>query len=340
MKKRRKWTVPLALVVFLALSALLITSLDLSAGKPDYTIFNYRKAGVSLLYDTLNRMGYSTAPEYQKIAPGSDIHTIRLVIQPNSYYMSNDDEEDLLEYVYNGGRVIYLADSSLTVAQTLVFMKNALIISQKDDFLLLSYGLGQIFLGPPSVTNENLIYNRDAGYYVADVIQSWQGKKIYINEAYHGFTSEPNIWDVTPANIKNSAYQLIIVILLIILYLGKRFGRPIPYYEEIEREENEYLIALANVYSKSGNGYIIYESDLERFLKNAAQRLGVTAYLDDRNSLIAELLNEWKNRSLPYYDDFIEVIMFSEKDFKTKSSAGRRRLYKARLMLDRLEKCI
>lgn len=340
MKKRRNLLLTIAVFVFLVLAAAVITSLDLTEEKPAYTLFNYRNTGVSLLYDTLKGMGYTVNPEYQKINERSDKHVIRVVIQPDYNYTTENDENAILDYVYLGGRTVYLLNSSFTTVQTLVLVKKATIVYQNGNFFLLSYGLGQIFIGPPTITNGELLDNKNAGYFIADIIKNWQDKAIYFNEAYHGYAAEPNIWSATPVNIKNASYQLLLAAMLIILYFGKRFGAPVPYYEEIEREENEYLTALANVYNKAGNGYIIYESDLERFLEKAARSLDVLAEPGDIKGLAVGLLNAWKERNLPYYDDFLEVLGYKEKDFKTKKTAGRHRLYRARMILDRLEKCL
>jgi hypothetical protein len=39
--------------------------------------------------------------------------------------------------------------------------------------------------------------------------------------------------------------------LLLIWHVGKRFGKPVPAYEETEREENEQVRALARLYNKT-----------------------------------------------------------------------------------------
>jgi len=341
MKKRRKWLIPVLVAVSLLLSAVVITSLDLTTEKPYYTIFNYKDMGTSLLHDTLNGMGYNVSPEYQLIGPDSDIHTIRIVIEPDySYYYIADTDSDIYQFVNNGGRLISLTNQAPYISKVFERDKGAALIAQNGEFKLYSYGLGEIFIGPANITNAELLINKESGYYVADVIQRWGDKNIYINEAYHGYMTEPEFWDVVPDYIKNTVYQLVIAGLFIILYLGKRFGRPVPYYEEIEREENEYLIALANVYNKAGNGYIIYETGLERFLKKAAAKFGIVHEGISQTRLSAILSEEWKERQLPHHDEFLEVLGYTEADFKTKRKSGRYRIHRAGLILDRLERCL
>jgi len=341
MKKRRKIFIPIIAVVFVALSVLIITVLDLTPEKPNYTIFNYRQTGTSLLFDTLNEMGYSVLPEYEMINENSEIYTPRIVIMPNpNYYLGTDV---LAEYVYNGGRVIYLPNRP-DVMTYHISTKGANVIYEKDEFILFEYGLGEILVGPQMVTNEILLTNKTAGYYIADTLDYWQARNVLINEAVHGYLSEPDFWSAIPVYIKNAIYQFLIMAALIVLYLGKRFGRAVPYYEEIERGENEYLIALANVYNMAGDGYIAYETGLKAFLKKACDSFGLIFEREGvniTNSIATEQIRAvWQKRSLPYYDELKELLGYNESDFKTKTITGRKRLVRARDILKRLENAL
>jgi hypothetical protein len=318
-----------------------VSSLNLASQQPDYTIYNSAANGVSLIYDTLNEMGYNAEPEFQILTASSNTRYPRIVIEPTYYYYGDSEEKRLADFVSAGGNVIYLCENHSLMKRVFETVYGAREVYGNDSYTLYSCADGEVLIGPASgITNAALMRDRRAGYYTADVLSRWGVMSIFINEAYHGFSTDPGFWDAAPVNIKTMAYHVLVITVLVLLYLGKRFGKFVPYYEELEREENEYLKALANVYLKAGSGYIIYEADLERFLKKCAQRFGIEFSGENRNAMIKRILTEWKKRELAFYDDFAEILTYSQRDFKTKKRSGRRRLYKARQSLDRLEKCL
>jgi hypothetical protein len=286
-------------------------------------------------------MGYEVTPEFQILTVSSSTRYPRIVIEPSVYYYGYSEEKRLADFVSAGGKVIYLCENHGYMNRAFTASYGAAAVYGNETYTLYSLGEGEILIGPASgITNAALLRERSAGYYTAEALNRWGARSLYINEAYHGYSTDPDFWDAAPVNVKTMIYHVLVITAVVLLYLGKRFGKHVPYYEELEREENEYLKALANVYLKAGSGYIIYEADLERFLKKCAKRFGIEFSGENRNAMIKRILTEWKKRELAFYDDFAEILTYSQRDFKTKTRSGRKHLYKARQSLDRLEKCL
>jgi len=98
-------------------------------------------------------------------------------------------------------------------------------------------------------------------------------------------------------------YQLAIIAALIIWRLGKRFGEPIPFYEEIEREENEHIKALANLYQKSRAAEYVLTNNRERFIKGCSRAFHVSEpYARDNLYML------WRESSLPHSELLAKIM--------------------------------
>lgn len=62
-------------------------------------------------------------------------------------------------------------------------------------------------------------------------------------------------------------FQLILVMMAYFYFKGKRFGKIIPLYEEVERSENEYLYSVAYLYKKAKCMDIILEIYYKSFIR-------------------------------------------------------------------------
>lgn len=320
---------------------------SLNSNRDKYTVFNYTSEGTSLLYDTLSKMGFNVVTDYSKIKRENPINDAQIIIEPYSSQISEADDIELLSYIYRGGRAIYLTDLRFEYIQILLMNLDIEVLYFQSEYALISYGLGEIFVGPSAyISNQELLLDWEAGYMVADVLTRWNPTAVKFNEAYHGYIYEPDLWALLPVNLKNIIYQLIIILVLIVWKHGKTFGSPIPDLRSGEapqqiRQETEYLKTLAGIYKNSGNGYIVFEWEFNAFLKRSAEFFGLWEGLPKRQ-LPYQCLNQWKINNLPYRDDFQELIAFSESesDFNIKKKSGREKLYKAQLIIKRLNQCV
>lgn len=88
------------------------------------------------------------------------------------------------------------------------------------------------------------------------------------NESYFYITSETKtLWDSLSMDQKFFCYQIILFLIAFFAYKGKRFGKPIPLYEEVERTENEYVYSAAALYKHAACWDLAAENYYKSFLR-------------------------------------------------------------------------
>ena len=217
-----------------------------------FSSFSAAPEGCSLFYDTLLRMGYSVSRSYIPIGDLSAADDVYILIQPENPRPGSDDVEKIMEWVKRGGRLVYLA-GDWNRGEIFAFLRlNAKLISDTEGGLIFfRYGFGEIVTGEADIiTNKYLMRNSNTGALLQAALDGWRAGNLLFAEYYHGYHAEQNFFGGLPLAVKLTAEQAVIIALAYIAYKGKRFGNIIPYYEETERDENEYVKALARLYSK------------------------------------------------------------------------------------------
>ncbi|MDR2899365.1 MAG: DUF4350 domain-containing protein [Clostridiales bacterium] len=328
-KSNRKeiFIVAVLFAVFIIITVL--TSTDKGLGYPDYTSFSASENGVSLLYDTLEEMGYPVAVDTNYITENTDITGIQVVVNPDTVSTSSDNIEDIAKWTENGGHLMYFTDSETFFEDPLLsymypeFDSNYRI---NEGFSARRYGSGALFYcSANSIININLMGNPDNGQDVCDFADAFADGRLYFNEAYHGYATAESFFDSLPFGLKIMFYQIIIITIAVVFYFGKRFGRPLPYYEEIEREENEYVYTLSNLYMSTGMGGAAL-SAYEEKLKDSARRF----FKFTSEPTYAEILAEWNARGLDGSDKLAFIMGYVDREtdkiigVNTKKREGRK----------------
>jgi len=211
--------------------------------RPDYSSFSTNNYGASLLFDTLRQMQY---PVSQLFRPVSEAGTndVVLIIQPQRLDFAL--AEEAIQWVRQGGRLIFLDNRRFTPIDVLLEHYQPDIMG---NFRLYSVGMGEILVGrADAVANQRMMNNPTYGAGISYLLYAWNPDRIYFAEYYHGFRVRNSAFRQMPLGLQLTAYQLAIVALALVWHLGKRFGKPIPLYEEIEREEHEQIYVLARLY--------------------------------------------------------------------------------------------
>jgi len=216
---------------------------------PDYTSFSSGRYGISLLHDTLQHMHYPVSLLYRPVQEAADVNDAVFIIQPTNPRPNEKMIEDILNWVQRGGRLIYLENRHpSTIAQMLGDEHYTTVGSLR----LYQLGMGQVMTGRADViTNANLMENYFYGESIVYVLNHWNPERIFFAEYYHGFHRASSTFEQMPLWLRLVAIQIIIGTMVLVWHLGKRFGSPIPLYEEIEREENEQVLALARLYKQT-----------------------------------------------------------------------------------------
>ena len=246
MKKTMSWLIPLILVVAA------VTFLSLMGGNdgPPYLSNSRGDRGASVLYDTLSLLEFNVGRSRRPLTTRTSLNDAYIILSPRSPFVDEAMAREMLEWVYMGGRLIFL--DSIPTISNLLYGEG----EQVYEFMLHRHGLGEVLTGRSFyVLNETLASKEplfNGGYAVFSTLTGWNPERVRFADYYHGLHAGTTLVGSLPLVVQLVLIQSVIFALALIWYLGKRFGSVIPYYEIIEREENEYLRSLARLYFLSG----------------------------------------------------------------------------------------
>ncbi|MCL2198910.1 MAG: DUF4350 domain-containing protein [Defluviitaleaceae bacterium] len=245
---RKAWVIPLLIII---LAVTISYFLDSGDGVP-FSSASTGEWGVSLLRDTMRHMGYTARVSRRPLNPRTDIDHIYFIVQPRTPYVNAYMAWEMLDWVRAGGRLIFLCSS---YPNTIIDRALSTHGREVGGFLIYRYGLGEVITGnATALTNYELMHNSLSGQLVQSFVTGWNTERtgeIFFAEYYHGFHAPETFVGRLPLVIRLVMLQILIVAIIVILHLGKRFGNPVEFYEETEREENEYVRALARLYMEN-----------------------------------------------------------------------------------------
>jgi hypothetical protein len=218
------------------------------SGAPDYTVFSTRDKGASLLFDTLKQMGYPVAASQRPVNLNANTNDVFIIINPNNPRVTVEMAEQMLTWVRRGGRLIFLDREFPTVMDRTIGLHARASVEQ-DYFNHYSLGLGHVITGrSDSLLNKRLMEDSQYGQLIQLNLHAMDADNIWFSEYYHGYRVEESFINQLPRMVQFAGWQLILITLALLWHTGKRFGKPVVYYEEVEREENEQVKALARLY--------------------------------------------------------------------------------------------
>ena len=297
MKNKKFWSVAaligLAVLFFFARRALPTTE---GLFEPSYTTFSTANEGSALLYDTLKIMGFPVSRDTIFIDKDRPVDNVQVVISPDYSYTGESYYEDIADWIIRGGTLLYFDSSTGYIARLIRANTEITLIERTDSGILYGLGLGKLFIGDVDyITNEGLINGGDVyAQQIANMLINMDYGKIYFNEAYHGYGTEKSLFESLPIGVRLLAWQLVFLTIAVIIYFGKRFGRVVPYYEEIEREENEYVFTLTNLYMSIGLGSAAVDVYDKKFKKACGNYFRNSEALEFKN-----ILALWQAENIP-----------------------------------------
>ena len=247
LRKLSKTIFPFVIVVLAATILFVFDSND--GGGPAYVSFSTGERGASLFFDTLRHMGYPVRQGRTPVDRFSSTQDAYIIIQPTNPYVDSNMAEEMITWATMGGRLIFL-QNQLTYFDLL--LPGGIIYG---NLMIYEVGQGIIITGNArEITNRSLIDNAGTGAMLHSIITRWDVENIWFAEYYHGLGTRSNLFTRLPAVVRLVFVQMLLVGIMVVWHLGKRFGNAVPYYEETEREENEHVHALARLYMKIGRG--------------------------------------------------------------------------------------
>lgn len=253
---------------------------------PSYSVINKSRTGLSVFYKALKELKYPVERTLKPIE-SCDENSIQIAAETSNFDINN---EEIKGWIENGGTLVYLRDNIFGSIEYEVTQNLSITTSKlKKGNIIEVEGRG--------LTNKALIKSSDLAYKLLMEIDKYPYENIYFNEAHLYPSAKKSLWDSVPIGIKYICYQLIIILIAFFYYKGKRFGKPIPLSDEVERKENEYLYSTASLYRQAKCWDLMVEGYYKSLLSS------INYY--DRN-----WLEYWERGNLPSYDQAKKVFDF------------------------------
>ena len=247
LQKLSKFIFPFIIVVLATVVLYVFDDNDGSA--PGYVSFSTGERGTSLFFDTLQHMGYPVGQSRTPVDRFANTDDAYIIIQPSNPQVSSHMAEEMITWASMGGRLVFLQNEFPTYFELL--LQDGI---SYGSLTIYEVGQGVIVTGSArEITNRNLVNDATAGAMLQSVITRWDADNIWFAEYYHGMGVRTNLFNRLPAVVRLIFVQMILVGIMIVWHLGKRFGNPVPYYKETEREENEHVHALTRLYLRAGS---------------------------------------------------------------------------------------
>ena len=287
-KKNREFIIFIILIPLFIIGALYI-SFRLDDKLPAYSAINKGRQGSSVFYEALKRLNYPVDRTLDTLEI-QDTNTVQIIAQGGNF---NIDAKSVKAWVEKGGTIVYLTNSPFEsfADQVAPGINSSFKKSKNGNGTIIEYSAAHF-------TNIALKDNTAPAYKLLEEMAEYKDRKIYFNEK-HLFTTavKTSLWDFIPLEIKFVLYQFVFVIAAFFLYKGKRFGKPIPLYEEEERSENEYLYSAASLYRQAKCWDLMLDNYYKIFLK-------------ELKSPYENWIDYWEEQDLPHINKARKINEF------------------------------
>lgn len=288
---------------------------------PRYSVDNKAKAGLSVYYEVLQDLGYSVDKTYEAIGslPSNEV---QVVAQGKNLDINS---EEIMNWIGKGGTLVYIEDNGTPLIEYGLepeYYGGIPIYKYKDGKLIVADG--------NKLSNIAIRNQKYYAYNLLSVIHRNMKAKVYFNEA-HLYLNQGKLalWDAIPFVYRFLFYQFFLGVAAYIYFKSKRFGKPVPYFEEEERSENEYLYSAAALYKAAGAWELIlnnyYESFLRRIKGDKENWIGIWEEKElpslDKAREIIELINSGRKLKKKEYIKAINTIDYLRKLYDKRSES-------------------
>lgn len=253
--KSNGWIIILivALVILLAIIHVITSYTNIY---PIYSVKNKTKDGYSVFYEALDELHMPVSISNQQL---EELETNNIQIVSSNGVLDIESKE-VMHWIEKGGVLVYLSYKLPIDYGVWLREENGIDYYQHGEGLILS-------LDKEHLTNWTLIDNKDQAYHLYKAIGELNRPIVFNEEHLYSVNIDHSLWYAIPIKYKWAIYQLLIAILGYLYFAGKRFEKIQPLYEETEREEDEYLNAVAYIYQKAKCWDIVLNSYYKYLLK-------------------------------------------------------------------------
>jgi hypothetical protein len=321
-----KRTRNLLLIVFTAL--LVLAVLNRGETYPPYSTYSPRPDGTKALTLLLEEEGV-TAARLRTVVPDGQ----GLMFVQNDTFLSDQEWEQIFSWVKEGNTVLWtgyysayifdyfgfkeqpgfgvadvhpvtsehplLADvQELTLGWGRLQRHASMSFAYGDDggIFLSETTLGDgriVLLSQPEMFTNRYIGRSDNLILFLNILRLYSGGGIWFNEYAHGFTMVDTDTAMVTWQLRLVLFQLLLGVLLLYYYWGKRFGRPVPLLVDNEVIAGEYVRSLANIYRQGKARHLVLNSINQGFRADLSRYLGVRKNLSDQELIAIFAERPW-----------------------------------------------
>jgi len=284
-----------------------------------YSVLNKGSKGISVMYEAMKELNYPVKLTLERI-DDSDYNTVQIVINPRTNKDFDINDDNIRKWIGEGGKLIFLCGKWEDIEPDYGKKIDAFYSLNNKRAAVFSYKKGSFILGDSELlTNKTLTNDTDGAYWIVKEIDNWNYNRIDFNEFYQYSNGvKRSLWDDIPNGIKLILYQVVFLIAVIIYYKGKRFGKPIPLYEEVERMENEYIFSVSSLYRQARCWEVVLESYYEDFLLECEKLFGKSEYMREK------WLGLWEKEGLPKLNEANKLYDFMRDEVLSNENAKKK----------------
>lgn len=296
-KKYRELIIFIILIPVFLFAAFFVSS-RMENQLPSYSVINKASLGSSVFYEAMKKLNMPVERTLKPVEQ-QDYSTIQIVVPGGKFDVNSPS---IKSWVNKGGILVRLSAGNIHMVEYGVSP------DIKGGITVYKYGKGAVITSDAAyITNKALIENTSNAYSLLSELSNFNNRKIYFNET-NLFQSNVRVslWDYIPLWGRFLIFQLVLSLSAFFYYKGKRFGKPIALYEEVERSENEYLFSASALYRQAKSYDLIAESYYKNLLRQT------------KNSQ-ENLIDYWEREELPSLNKAKQVY-----EFMTNSKAERK----------------
>lgn len=286
------------IVVFCFIAALLLGAMIFLAVRTDgnlpaYSVLNKSPQGFSVYMETLKALDM----DVQRIAGAVEDQPPGNIQVVASIGWLTSVSPEMKDWVKRGGTLVF------TTLDTPTDIEEGTCVSSENGIEIWRLGSGEIVLIPPSgLTNRAMVKDTGPSWNLTSKLAAMGDKPIRFNEsALFPEEGTPSLWGAAPLWLKLLICQILLMAGAWFWMKGRRLGKALPYAEETERTELEYLNSAAVFYQAAGCWRLM----LDIYFKSLLQLLGtkeedwLTLWIREKLPDLhkAEELNRWMAHS-------------------------------------------
>ncbi len=299
-----------------------------------HSVLNKGSKGVSVMYEAMEELGYSVEMTLEKIE-NKDSNTVQIILTSENNTSFNINDKAVRKWVGKGGKLILLSDKWEFIEADYGKKTDAFYSLKDKQGSEYHYGKGNFIIGDSElITNKALARDTEGAYWLLKKIEEWGTSGIEFNEFYQYLDPrERSLWRDIPRGIKFTIYQILLLIIAIIFLKGRRFGKPIPLYDEVERTENEYIYSVASLYRQAKCWELALDNLYNDFLLECESMFGKSEYIREKWIVF------WEEERLPRLNKAKELYSFISNESSKKNINSKKYLQQITYM-DQLKKIL